>query len=69
MDGQSAVHGGCVQQREAGHRREYFAGCGFFQQGEVCLGQRQAAFCGKLVNNCPQAVNFHVLQQKKRHSC
>lgn len=67
VDRPRAVHGGCVQQRAAGHRREHPAGCGFLQQGEVCLRQGWAWKSGRLGSlgswsapNCPQAVGLCV---------
>lgn len=67
MDRPSPVHGGCIQQRTTGHRREYSAGCGFLQQGEVCLRRGWAWESGRLASlespstpNCPRAVGLHV---------
>lgn len=45
MDRPSPVHGGCIQQRATGHRGEHPAGCGFLQQGEVCLCLESQAGC------------------------
>lgn len=76
VDRQGPVHGGCVQQRAAGHRREHFAGRGFLQQGEVCLRQGSAWKSGRLgsresssTTNCPEQLIFmylHTLSRKER---